>query len=138
MAISLSSPGVSTFYKQGGAGEWICTHKGNEYPVHGAILNYYRMIGGAGLCGLTVLGLPESGEIPQHIDKHPEIVEQNFERGVLRYDPEHFVENPPGSGSVYTTHRQSQPSANAEQLSAALAQVAALQGKLSQIAQVLK
>lgn len=138
MAISLSSPGVSNFYKQGGPGEWICTHKGNEYPVHGAILSYYRMIGGAGLCGLTVLGLPESGEMPQHIANHPEVVEQNFERGTLRYDPAYFVEKPPGAGSVYTTHRQTAPPANAQQMTALAAQVQSLQGKISQAQAVLK
>jgi hypothetical protein len=138
MAISLSSPGVSNFYKQGGPGEWTCTHKGNEYPVHGAILNYYRMIGGAGLCGLTVLGLPESGEMPQHLPNNPEVVEQDFERGTLRYDPHHAVENPPGSGSVYTTHRQTAPPVNAQQMTSLVAQVQSLQAKIAQVQAVLK
>lgn len=137
MAISLSSPGVGNFYRQGGPGEWICTHKGNEYPVHGAILNYYRMAG-SGLAGLTLFGLPESGERPLHIPGHDEVVEQDFERATLRYDPHHAVENPPGSGTVYPTHRQAQPAPDAGQLAAALAQVKTLQAKIAEIQAVVK
>jgi hypothetical protein len=133
MAISLSTPGVGTFYRQGGTGEWLCIKNG--LPVHGAILNYYRMLGGAGLCGLTVLGLPESAEMNAEAAGHPEITEQKFERATVRYDPHHIMDDPPGSGTVYTIRQQA---ADQTELHQAQAQLIDMQHKLAQIEALAK
>lgn len=126
MTIDITTPGVSTFFKQDSGGAWICLKNGNT--IHGGILAFYQSVG-PGLCGLTNLGLPESNEIPMHVSGHPEIVEQQFERARLRYDPSHIMDNPPGSGAVYLTHH----SADASQIQAELD---AAQQKLAQIKQL--
>lgn len=142
MAISLSSPGVGAFYKQkpGDSGAWLCTVKGCEYEVHGAILTTMRMVGGAGLCGLTWWGLPKSGEYSKNVPGHPEIVGQRFERvEEVVYDPHHILDNPPGSGSVYVMQtKPAQPAQDSGQLAAALDQVKTLQAKIAEIQAVVK
>src|SRR6266704_43038 len=67
------------------------------------------------LCGLSVAGLPESNEVPiENIGASAGypfkkyaghgIVVQFFERQAWIYDPQHLVDNPTGSGSVYPLH----------------------------------
>jgi hypothetical protein len=138
MAISLSTPVVGTYYKQGGnSGAWQCIIAGHNFQVGGAILNYYRMLGGAGLCGLTILGLPTSGEIKLNVKDHPEIVTQHFERGDVNYDPHHVVDNPPGAGTVYTTHIEV-AAVDTTQISTLQSQLADAQRKLVQIEALAK
>lgn len=124
--IDINTAGVSAFFRQDGSGAWICNKNGNT--IHGGILAFYQSFG-PGLCGLTNLGLPETNEIPMHVAGHPEIVEQQFERARLRYDPNHIMDNPPGSGAVYLTHH----GADATQMQAQLDAVAQ---KLAQIKQL--
>lgn len=101
--IDITTPGVSSFFKQDAlSGAWICLKSGNV--IHGGILAFYKQFGGSGLNGLTHLGLPETGEIPMNVPGHPEIVEQQFERGRVRWDPNHFEDSPPGAGPAYLTH----------------------------------
>lgn len=78
---------------------WQC--KDNGFIVGHAILDFYRSFGGTALCGLTYLGLPTSNE--QGVG-HPGVVYQRFERGILAYDAQKILDNPPGSGSVYLMH----------------------------------
>jgi hypothetical protein len=134
MAIGLSTPGISKYFKQGGTGEWIGIKNG--LPVHGAILNYYRMLGGAGLCGLTILGLPTSGEYSLNVKDHPEIVAQDFERKKkVTYDPHHFLDAPPGAGTVYFPQ---EAAADQTELHQAQSQVIDMQHKLAQIEALAK
>jgi hypothetical protein len=133
MAIALSTSTVGKYFKQGGTGQWICIENG--HTIGGAILMFYRMLGGAGLCGLTILGLPTSGEINLNIKDHPEVVEQEFERGKLRYDPHQVVDNPPGAGTVYLCHMEA---ADQTELHQAQAQLIDMQHKLAQIEALAK
>jgi len=136
MAISLSTPTVGTYFKQGGTGQWVCIQNGQT--IGGAILNYYRMLGGAGLCGLTILGLPTSNEIRLNVKDHPEIVEQEMERGKVRYDPSHVVDDPPGAGTVYLCHQTAAAVVDQTELHQAQTQVIDLQHKLAQIEALAK
>lgn len=105
--ISLSTPRVSDFYEQAGS-MWRCKFAYNPSTkkmepsdkgalVGNAILQYYQVLGGVGLNGLTDAGLPLTPEtgIAQNITA------QVFERCIIMYDPSHKVDNPPGSGEVY-------------------------------------
>lgn len=131
MAIGLSSPEVSRYFKQGAnSGTWQCIIAGHDFEVHGAILNFYRMLGGAGLCGLTILGLPTSNEIKLDVKDHPETVEQEFERAWVRYDPSHIVDSPPGAGTVYLTHVET---VDHNQVNTLQSQLIDMQHKLQQI-----
>jgi hypothetical protein len=38
------------------------------------------------------------------VPNKPGVVWQAFERGVLIFDPNHVIDNPPGSGRVYLLH----------------------------------
>lgn len=88
---------------------WQC--KDNGFVVGNAILNFYRSFGGDGLCGLTYLGLPKSNEttVLGPTGTTIGVVQQEFERGCVRYDPAHELDNPPGSGSVYLVHVEQDP-----------------------------
>lgn len=89
----------SHYFTDLGNSVWKCTN-GNLLG-HG-MLNYYCTTGVSPLFGLTLYGLPLTGEIA--IPGHAGVVLQVFERGVLCYDPGHVIDNPPGSGSVYAMH----------------------------------
>ncbi len=106
VAISLTTPNVATYFRQSANGMWSCITPAHNFAIGGGILTFYRTLGNAGLCGLTHLGLPTSGEYSLHINGHPEIVAQNFERGKLVYDPSHIFDRPPGAGSVYFAHEE--------------------------------
>src|SRR6266568_6884684 len=92
------------------------------------ILGFYRKYGNDALCGLTHLGLPVSNEIP--IGGVQGAVKQHFERGVLFYDQNHAIDNPPGSGSVYLAHLYSGPGQD-PRIAELSAQVADLQKQLN-------
>jgi GH25 family lysozyme M1 (1,4-beta-N-acetylmuramidase) len=104
VTIDLSNGAVAQFFT-GNNAQWTC--KQNGYTLHGEILAFYQSFGGNALCGLTHLGLPTSNEIP--IDKYPGVVNQEFERGAVRFDPNHELDNPPGSGRVYLIHTDQDP-----------------------------
>lgn len=98
MSIELSTPGVGNFF-EGTDTRWHCRNTGSD--IFGAILSFYKTFGGAGLCGLTHLGLPKTGEVSFGEGR----VYQRFERGVLCYDPDRTNDGPPGaSGPVYLMH----------------------------------
>lgn len=114
MSIDVSTPGVSDFFQATSDPQrWHCPKTG--FDVAYGILGFYRAFGGTGLCGLTFLGLPVSGEsAPQ-----PNTAVQQFERGVVVYDPGHVLDNPPGAGDVYLMHRDTaapapQPAVNVD------------------------
>lgn len=139
MIISLSTPGIASFYSQAPGSAWKCNKNG--LIVGNAILSFYRMLGGSALCGLTYLGLPTSNErgIPGKVG----VTEQDFERATLRYDPGHVVDNPPGSGVVYLVNRTMQPATPAQSVQvvadpATLAALAQATQKLNQIGAILR
>ncbi len=100
LSIDLNTPGISNYFTLVNGDQWQC--KQTQKIIHGAILAEYCRYGGAGLCGLTHLGLPVSGEIA--IPNASPCVKQFFERGVLIWDPNHSIDNPPGADNVYTAH----------------------------------
>jgi len=104
MPITLTTPGVSQFFKANGA-TWQCLKTG--FLIGGGILGLYQKFGGDGLCGLTYLGLPASNEIS--VPGHPGVTVQEFERGCLRWDPQHTIDSPPGAGDTYTVHVEQDP-----------------------------
>ena len=81
---------------------WRC--KANGHRIGGGILADYRSmvpLGGSGLNGLTLLGLPLSDEIINV----PGTAVQIFERGIVAFDPNRKLDNPPGSaGDSYLVH----------------------------------
>ena len=97
--IDLSNPTVASHFSGTDNTMWKCT---NGFVIGHAILDFYRKFGGDGLCGLTYAGLPTSLELPIH--GYPGVVQQEFERCTLQYDPNHVCDNPPGSGPVYVVH----------------------------------
>ncbi len=152
VSISLTTPGVSNWFKAGSGNAWVCTKNG--CIIHDGMLNFYRTMSGS-LAGLTMAGLPENNEhkplkpsgmsdqdYQLLLRSHGEISEQDFERLTLRYDPNHVMDNPPGGGPVYVVHREtvdtSAQEALQEQLSAAAAAVASLQAKVQQAKDALQ
>ncbi len=149
VSISLTTPGVMNWFKAGSGNSWICLRTGAN--LHDGMLNYYRTMGGS-MAGIEKAGLPMTNEQkpekpPQMNDRdfqlllqnHPEITEQVFERLVLRYDPNHAMDKPVGSGSVYVVNRNQIPALPADtstlvalqrQLDAAGSKVAELEKKI--------
>ena len=99
MSIDLTNGAIASHFSGTDNTMWTC--KDNGFIVGHAILDFYRSFGGTALCGLTYLGLPTSNE--QGVG-HPGVVYQRFERGILAYDAQKILDNPPGSGSVYLMH----------------------------------
>jgi len=151
VSISLSTPGVGDWFKPGAGNAWVC--KQNGFVVHDAILNFYRTMGGS-LGGLTQAGLPlcnerkpnkspamSVNEYDQILKYHPEIVEVDFERLTLRYDPNKIMDNPPGAGAVYVIHKEIEQvdvSGLQAQLDAALAKLTEMEKKIEVAANALK
>ena len=107
---------MSNFFT-GDSKTWTC--KQNNFTLHGEILAFYQSFGNSALCGLTHLGLPLSNELP--VDGHLGVVDQEFERGAVRFDPNHELDHPPGSGRVYLIHFDQDP------------RVATLQGEIAKL-----
>jgi GH25 family lysozyme M1 (1,4-beta-N-acetylmuramidase) len=101
---------------------WKC--KDNGFLVGYGILGFYRKFGGDALCGLTYLGLPRSNELP--VAGHAGVTQQEFERGMVRYDPKRVTDSPPGAGDCFLIHVEQDPRQIALQ-----SQIAALQTQLS-------
>jgi len=121
--IDLSMPEVATFFSAGpGVGQWTCKQTGKI--VQGAILAEYCRWGNAGLCGLSYLGLPESNEIPLGNG----VVKQNFQIGVVAYDPGHTIDNRPGlPGAVYPLQLYNGGPGEDPQIAQLKAQITAMQ-----------
>lgn len=84
---------------------WTC--KDNGFIVGHGILDFYRKFGGDAFCGLTYLGLPQSNE--KTVVGYSGVSTQEFERACVIYDPQHVLDNPPGSGPVYLIHTSRDP-----------------------------
>lgn len=67
--------------------------------LQAGMLSYWQSIGG-------VPGLPTANENYSLQVSHPghHISYQLFERAIQVYDPDHVIDNPPGSGAVYLAH----------------------------------
>lgn len=130
--IDLTNGTVASHFS-GGPNVWKCTNNG--FFVGYAILDFYQKFGADALCGLTFLGLPQSNETP--VQGHAGVVYQRFERGVVIYDPQHVIDNPPGSGDVYCMHitsglgRDPQIADLQKQITALQAEVTTLQTQLA-------
>lgn len=99
--LDISNATVAQFFYLTSAGKWHC--KTTTQEIGGGLLDFYKSVAGVGgLNGLTLLGLPLTGEIGQ--SGKPGVVVQIFERGALAYDLNHTLDNPPGSGAVYLVH----------------------------------
>jgi hypothetical protein len=134
VSISLTTPGISEFFRAGAGNSWVCLK--NNFIVANGMLNFYRTMGGS-LGGLTMAGLPTSNERVLGYAGHPEIVEQDFERVTLRYDPAHVMENPPGSGPVYVL-QQPNVTALQSQMDASKVLIADLEKKIQSAADALR
>lgn len=119
--IDLSNGTVASHFS-GNDSIWTC--KDNGFIVGHAILDFYRKFGGDAFCGLTYLGLPQSNE--QTVVGYPGVSTQEFERACMIYDPQHVLDNPPGSGPVYLVHTSRDP-----RTVDLLAKIAALQQQLN-------
>lgn len=104
VSIDLTNGTVASHFS-GDDNIWKC--KDNGFLVVYGILGFYRSFGGDKLCGLTYLGLPKSNEIA--VSGHPGVVEQEFERATVRYDPAHVTDFPPGAGDCYLVHVEQDP-----------------------------
>ena len=104
MSIDLANPTVASYFTQGPGNSWKCKQTG--FVIRDGDLDFYRSYGNSALCGLTYLGLPTSNEIA--LDAAGNTI-QHYERGDLRYDPQHKYDNPPGSGPIYLAHIDKQP-----------------------------
>jgi hypothetical protein len=87
---NLSIQEQDAWFKQTTSGKddtWTC--KQNTHTVGGAILKYFRQNG-----GVAIHGLPETSEWQVDKDHHPEVVDQRFQRSVLRFDPHNIFDRP--------------------------------------------
>lgn len=98
--IDISNPIVASFFQQISATNWKC--KKNNAVMGGDILKFYCQVGGYGLCGLTLLGLPLGNEYNDTGYKN--VAKQQYERGIVVFDPQHQCDNPPGSANCYLQH----------------------------------
>jgi hypothetical protein len=92
--IDINSPNVGNFFEETGATHWKCKSNGNI--IQYGILAFYCRNN-----GLLMFGLPLSNEVTLNAQGD---AKQYFERSCLVYNPSHSLDNPPGSGSVYTAH----------------------------------
>lgn len=83
-----------------GDGTWRC--KKNGAIVMGGNLSYYRSLSKDGNT-LPIIGLPLESE-QYHDEEGYWWSSQMFERATINYDPQHKVDNPPGSGTSYLAH----------------------------------
>jgi N-acetyl-anhydromuramyl-L-alanine amidase AmpD len=99
-------PGVGdfdTWFTELSDGTWRC--KQNGKIVMFGNKDFYATLSHNGKT-LPVIGLPLSNEVPCR-ENECDIyysTEQQFERALMRYDPSHRVDNPPGSGPSYLMH----------------------------------
>ncbi len=87
------------------------SYDGNHYDLAYGILDFYRSFGQVGLNGLSIFGLPMTGEI--RVPNTKLSVIQRCERGVILYDPHNEVDNVPGlPGPCYPAHIDKGPGAD--------------------------
>ncbi len=99
--MTLQIADTNGYFTDLGGDVWHCTKTG--VALGHAMLDFYRQAGSAPYFGLALFGLPRTGEIA--VSKSLSgVVLQVFERGVLYYDPQHVLDNPPGAGAVYPAH----------------------------------
>jgi len=111
MIIDISTPGINAYFEATNDPQiWKCKQTG--FIIGHGILSFYRKFGGDSLCGLTYLGLPTSNELGTGI---PGVVDQEFERGKVRYDAGHVAGPPPGAGPAYLLFRQAPDNALAQE-----------------------
>jgi hypothetical protein len=91
--LDFSDEMVKKYYQDKGGNEWFCPKTGQT--LHGGILDYYKSIP-AQHGGLTTHGLPLTPEVPI-ANSTGGAVAQLCERGVIIYDPDRSVDDPPGS-----------------------------------------
>jgi N-acetyl-anhydromuramyl-L-alanine amidase AmpD len=131
--IDIGNPVIAQHFVLVGVNRWQC--KENGFVIANGMLDHYRNASNDKYAGLTELGLPlnnehsiigNDGKIVQNV------VEQAFERGILRWDAGHVIENPPGSTSCYTINLGSLYDA-ASQASVLKNQVATFQSTITEI-----
>lgn len=134
MQLSITTPGVSSYYKEVDANHWQVTASG---PSHGLIVQYAmldtykRVTTGNDLCGLTWMGLPLTNEIA--LDAEGNVI-QFFERGCWAYKKTRKYDSPPGSGDVYACHVYGTGALGQDpHIKDLLAQIAALQKQVADL-----
>lgn len=76
---------------------------GKHYDIAYALLEFYRTFGQVGFNGLSIFGMPLTGEI--RVPNTKLAVIQRCERGVMLYDPHNEVDRVPGlHGPCYPAH----------------------------------
>lgn len=104
MAITINSPNVANYFEELDATHWKCKSNGNE--VHDGMLSFYKSDNGllnAGLPKSNEIGIATFGSLYAAL-ANSGITVQFYERQVYCYDPDHKIDNPPGSGAVYPMH----------------------------------
>lgn len=144
--LDISNGTVAQFFFLTSAGKWHCKLTNQE--IGGGFLQFYQSVsltapavsvtpqnGMTGLGGLTLLGLPLTGEL----NPFSGMAVQIFERGALVWDPKRQLDNPPGLGSdLYLAHINSGPvlaflsNGLQQQLTTATAALSAAQQQLAQ------
>lgn len=98
--IDVDNPAVAAYFQKLSDTNWLC--KKTKANIGGAILKFYKSLGGYGLAGLTILGLPLADEYNDTDKTH--VSKQRFERGIVVFDPEHQIDSPPGAADCYLQH----------------------------------
>jgi hypothetical protein len=101
--LTITTPTVADWFEEIDANHWKC--KSTGFLVQGNNLAFYcQMKSGNAteLAGLTMLGLPLSNEVAIVAGAIETV--QSYERGIIRYDPTHQYDNPPGAGRSYQIH----------------------------------
>ncbi len=131
---------VSKYFRNGSNDNWWVNglqdyRNGKNIQLRGEIRKFYRSIDGGDLFslnGFSIFGLPISNE--QVIEE--DVIEQQFERTGLRYDPKRKKDAPPGvKGPVYAVHLDKMIEGWGElndQLAGVLKQVTNLQDTITQ------
>ncbi len=127
---------VKQYFKANPDGSWTRVDVKTGVPLMDS-LNKPIILKGAilsdwcahGTDALPDIGLPEDNETQVDAKNHPEIVDQQFERCIRRYDPHHVIDSPRGAGVVYGTHIENLYSAQTK-LNMALDQLAAVEKQL--------
>lgn len=108
MTIDLSNPTISQFFEANGP-NW--QRKGTNVVITGGILTWYRSVSFPGLAGLSLCGLPTANQAPGQDGKGNTVAGtfvQQFERGIVVYDPQHKLDSPPAAkGGCYLQHVES-------------------------------
>ena len=95
---------VNGYFKANADGSW----QHGAHVLRGGILDFYRSFPWGNLNGFSAFGLLKTSESAigkPAAGKTAQPVFQIFERGVLVYDPDRVIDNPPGAvGPIYPWH----------------------------------